>query len=536
MPKTPHPTAAKPVDHSPAWQALEHEAQRFSDSAHPAAFDLRQAFAHDAQRQQKFSRTLHDAQGVLLHTDCSKSFLDDTVWQLLLQLANQREVFALRDAMFSGAAINTSEQRQVMHWLLRAPDSIDLPSSLHAAWQEVKATQDAFLAFAESVRTNAAITDIVNIGIGGSDLGPAMAVQALHAHTLANKRFHFVSNVDGHSLQEVLNHVRPASTLFIISSKSFSTLETMTNARTALQWFTRQSGKDAAPVDRHFVGITTNTAAAAALGIHTTFGFWDWVGGRYSLWSAIGLPLAIAIGADGFRQLLASAHAVDRHFVESPPENNLPLLLGLLQVWESSLLRHNSRCIAPYHADLQRLPAYLQQLEMESNGKSVTRDGQPVNYPTAPTVWGEPGSNGQHAFFQLLRQGTQTIPVEFIAVRQEEHDWPEHQILLLSNALAQAHALMLGNDHADPQKRIAGNRPSTFIVLPELTPRTLGALLALYEHRTFVCGAVWNLNSFDQWGVEQGKILAQDIAQRWQTGDVSGLDPSTAHLLQKLRN
>lgn len=536
------PVAQPALNQSPAWQALQALAPRFAPTGERALgtqqmghFDVRAAFAADPDRLAQFSRTVHDAQGELLHADASKAHIDGAVWQQLLALAESRQVLALRDAMFAGEAINTSEQRQVMHWLLRVLDANAVPAHLLPAWREVEATRSAFLAFAQSVREDASITDVVNIGIGGSDLGPCMAVQALRAHAVRGKRFHFVSNVDGHALQKVLDKVRPSNTLFIVSSKSFTTLETMVNARTALQWFAEQTAGEDVPVHQHFVGITTQVEAAAVLGIRTTFGFWDWVGGRYSLWSAIGLSLAIAIGADGFRQFLAGAHAMDCHFVQAPPAENLPLFLGLLQVWESSLLYYSSRCIAPYHADLQRLPAYLQQLEMESNGKSVTRTGAAVQWPTSPTVWGEPGSNGQHAFFQLLRQGTQIIPVEFIAVRQEEHDWPEHHTLLLANALAQAQALMLGHEHPDPQRRIAGGRPSTFIVLPGLTPRTLGALLALYEHRTFVCGAVWDINSFDQWGVEQGKVLAQNLSCRWRDGNTNGLDPSTANLLRKLR-
>lgn len=537
----PEYAGAPALDQSPAWQALQTLAARFAPTGEKALgqqashFDIRAAFSADPGRLAQFSRTVHDEQGELLHADASKAHIDAEVWRQLLALAESRRVLDWCRAMFAGEPINTSEQRQVMHWLLRVPDAASVPANLQTAWQEMDATRTAFLAFSESVRNDAAITDIVNIGIGGSDLGPYMAVQAMRAHTVPGKRFHFVSNVDGHALQKVLHIVRPQSTLFIVSSKSFTTLETMVNARTALQWFREQTVSTQALIHKHFVGITTQVEAAAALGIRTTFGFWDWVGGRFSLWSAIGLPLAIAIGAEGFRQFLAGAHAMDRHFAEATPEENLPLFLGLLQVWESSLLHYSSRCIAPYHADLRRLPAYLQQLEMESNGKSVTREGTAVRWPTAPAVWGEPGSNGQHAFFQLLRQGTQIIPVEFIAVRQEEHTWPEHHTLLLANALAQAQALMLGYEHPDPQRRIAGGRPSTFMVLPGLTPRTLGALLALYEHRTFVCGAVWGINSFDQWGVEQGKVLAQDLSRRWSNGDTAGLDPSTANLLQKLR-
>ena len=520
-----------------AWRTLQTLAQDFLPASHATlpAFDLREAFATDKARARHFSHTLHDAHGELLHADFSKAPINAAVMQALLHLAQTQKVTALRDAMFNGEAINTSEQRQVMHWLLRVAQPNGLPASLQKIWHEVDATRQAFLAFAQAVHDNAQITDIVNIGIGGSDLGPCMAVQALHGHGQAGKRFHFVSNVDGHELHKVLQQVQPQHTLFVVASKSFTTLETMTNARTALAWFASHKQAGALSIQDHFVGITANVQAAQSLGIHTTFGFWDWVGGRYSLWSAIGLPVAIAIGAQGFDELLAGARAVDEHFMHAPPESNLPVLLGLLQVWETSLLHYSSRCIAPYHADLHRLPAYLQQLEMESNGKSVDKQGRPVAYSTSPTVWGEPGSNGQHAFFQLLRQGTQTVPVEFIAVKTPRHPWPQHHTLLLANAVAQAQALMLGGDHADPQRRIAGNRPSTFVVLPELSPRTLGALLALYEHRVFVCGALWNINSFDQWGVELGKVLARDVVQRFASGDLRDLDASTADLLQRLR-
>ena len=530
----------------PAWQHLQQLAKQFAPSTQaatpqvPAAahFDLRQAFASNPQRTAQLSLALHDAQGELLYCDYSKAHINGEVLQALLHLAEQTQVSALRDAMFSGAAINTSEQRQVMHWLLRVTDPADLPSNLLALWHEVDTTRRAFLDFAESIRADAQITDIVNIGIGGSDLGPCMAVQALYNHALPNKRLHFVSNIDAHDLQQVLQQVQRQHTLFIIASKSFTTLETMFNARTALDWFCNgeqeHNNGNTPDIARHFVGITTNQQAAAALGIRTTFGFWDWVGGRYSLWSAIGLPLAIAIGAQGFMQLLAGARAVDKHFAQAAPQENLPLLLGLLEVWETSFLHYNSRCLAPYHACLQRLPAYLQQLVMESNGKSCTKSDQPTPYPTAAPIWGEPGSNGQHAFFQLLHQGTQAVSVEFIAVRKPEHPWEQHHNLLLVNAIAQAQALMQGREHTQPQHRIAGNRPSTFITLPELSPRTLGALLALYEHRVFVCGAVWNINSFDQWGVELGKVLAQDLMQRINSNALAGLDTSSASLLQRL--
>jgi glucose-6-phosphate isomerase len=319
--------------------------------------------------------------------------------------------------------------------------------------------------------------------------------------------------------------------LFLVASKTFTTLETMTNALSAKRWFETQGGTDVA---RHFAALTTNVEAAAKFGIQTCFGFWDWVGGRYSLWSAIGLPLAIAIGPDNFRQFLAGAHAMDQHFLHADPAHNLPIRLGLLDVWYRNFLHYTSRCIAPYHSALKRFAPYLQQLEMESNGKQVDQAGQALTYGTSPVLWGEPGTNGQHAFFQMLHQGTDVVPLEFVAVKNATHALPDHQALLLSNVLAQAQALMVGKSDAGGHKNFAGNRPSTFILLEDLTPFNLGALIALQEHRVFVSGAVWGINSFDQWGVELGKVLAKDIHARLLTGDVSGLDASTAQLLRRL--
>ena len=388
------------------------------------------------------------------------------------------------------------------------------------------------LAYAEAVRSDAAITDVVNIGIGGSDLGPQMAVLALAAQAHPGKRLHFVSNVDGHALDTVLRTLRPETTLFLIASKTFTTAETMANAQSAKAWFEAGGGKDVA---RHFAALTTNVAAANAWGIQTTFGFWDWVGGRYSLWSAIGLPLAIAVGAQGFSDFLAGAHAMDEHFRTADLAVNLPVRLGLLDVWYRNFHGFSSRCVAPYHQGLARFPAYLQQLEMESNGKRVGLDGQALPYATSPVVWGEPGTNGQHAFFQMLHQGTDVIPVDFIAVRDAAHALPGHQDKLLANALAQAQALMVGQADAGGHKHFPGNRPSTFLLLERLDAASLGALVALYEHRVFVSGAVWGINSFDQWGVELGKVLARDIEARLASGDTAGLDASTAGLLKRLR-
>jgi glucose-6-phosphate isomerase len=397
---------------------------------------------------------------------------------------------------------------------------------------EVHQTLDAMLAFAEAVRADAGITDVVNIGIGGSDLGPQMAVLALDEFVTPAKRFHFVSNVDGHELNAVLKKVKPESTLFLVASKTFTTIETMTNAQSAKAWFQAQGGRDIA---RHFAALTTNVAAANAFGITTTFGFWDWVGGRYSVWSAIGLPLAIAIGANGFREFLAGAHAMDEHFRTAPLAQNLPVRLGLLDVWYRNFHGFTSRSVAPYHSALKRYPAYLQQLEMESNGKRVDASGAALPYGTSPVVWGEPGTNGQHAYFQMLHQGTDVVPVEFVAVKTPKHRLPGHHTLLLANAVAQAQALMQGKVDTGGHKHFTGNRPSTFLLLDELNPSSLGALIALQEHRVFVSGSVWGINSFDQWGVELGKVLAKDVEARLNGGNATGLDGSTAGLLARLR-
>jgi glucose-6-phosphate isomerase len=515
-------------DRTPAWAALQIEF-----AARGRTFDLRQAFAADANRFERFSLSAPH-----VFADLSKNLVDDRSQALLLDLARQCGVAAHRDAMFAGAVINGTEQRQVLHTLLRNPapalaaPSDVAPKNIANELTQVHATLDAMLAYAELVRADTAITDVVNIGIGGSDLGPQMAVLALGAFAASGRRLHFVSNVDGHELDAVLQQVRPEHTLFLIASKTFTTIETMTNAASAKAWFEAQGGTDIA---RHFAALTTNVAAARAFGIATTFGFWDWVGGRYSLWSAIGLPLAIAIGAQGFRDFLAGAHAMDQHFREAQLEHNLPVRLALLDVWYRNFHGFSSRSIAPYHSALRRLPAYLQQLEMESNGKRVDADGQAVPFATAPVLWGEPGTNGQHAYFQMLHQGTDVVPVEFVAVKQARHSLPGHQTLLLANALAQAQALMLGKTDAGGHKHFTGNRPSTFLLLDDLTPASLGALIALQEHRVFISGSLWGINSFDQWGVELGKVLARDVEARLASGDAVGLDGSTAGLLRRLR-
>jgi glucose-6-phosphate isomerase len=505
-------------------------------------FDLRQAFTGDPCR---FAALSFEAPEVF--ADLSKNLLDADALALLLALARECRVEARRDAMLAGVAVNVTEGRAVLHTALRAPRG----ATAHSA--QVHEVLDAVLAYAERVRDSAAsgIRDVVNIGIGGSDLGPQMAVLALQERAHPAIRSHFVSNVDAHDITRVLRQVDAKSTLFIVASKTFTTQETLTNARLAKDWFIAQGGRDIA---RHFVAVTTNVRAAAEFGIDTTFGFWDWVGGRYSLWSAIGLPIAIALGADDFRALLAGAHAMDRHFATAPAARNLPLLLGLLDVWYRNFHGFATRSVAPYHQGLARLPAYLQQLEMESNGKRVDLGGELLPYGTSGVTWGEPGTNGQHAFFQQLHQGTDVVPVEFILVRRAAHDHHDSHAKLLANGLAQARALMVGKTaeqalheraptaapDIDPavlarHRSFPGNRPSTTLLLERLTPRSLGALIALYEHRVFVAGALWGINSFDQWGVELGKAMASDLLPRLASGDAHGLDASTAGLLTRLR-
>jgi len=520
-------------DRTLAWGELQADFE-----ARGRAFNLSQAFSADAGRFEAFSQSAPH-----VFADLSKNLIDARTQQLLLNLADQCGVVQHRDALFAGAAINNTEQRPVMHWLLRKPPlagvNKDLSPSISIASQQlleasaqVHSTLEEMLAYAQTVCDDPRITDVVNIGIGGSDLGPQMAVLALAGFAVPGKRFHFVSNVDGHELAQVLQGLRPQSTLFLVASKTFTTIETMTNARSAKAWFEAHGGVD---VGRHFAALTTNVAAARAFGIDSTFGFWDWVGGRYSLWSAIGLPLAIAIGAQGFRDFLAGAHAMDEHFRLAPLAQNLPVRLGLLDVWYRNFHGFTSRCIAPYHSALRRYPAYLQQLEMESNGKRVDAQGDPVPFDTSPVLWGEPGTNGQHAYFQMLHQGTDVVPMEFVVVKTATHKLPDHHRLLLANALAQAQALMVGQADAGGHRDFPGNRPSTLLMLDALTPASLGALIALQEHRVFVSGALWGINSFDQWGVELGKVLAKDIDTRLQSGDTTGLDGSTAGLLARLR-
>lgn len=528
------PLPRKRCDQTLAWQQLQ---QHFDNTGHQ--LDMRDAFAQDAARYAQLSLSAPH-----LFADLSKNLVDAATQQLLLQLAQECDLERYRDAMFAGDAINQSEGRAVMHWLLRQPrEGLGdwLPHSNAAvrdALNDVHSSLDVMLALADQVRANPQITDIVNIGIGGSDLGPAMVVNALEDWRTEGKRFHFVSNVDGHELGHVLAQIKPESTLFLIASKSFTTLETMVNAHSAREWFVAHGGSDdrAAPlsISKHFWALTTNTDAAAQFGIDTTLGFWDWVGGRYSLWSVIGLPIAIAVGRENFLGLLQGAHDMDVHFKTAPLTENLPVRMGLLDVWYRNFHGFNSRCVAPYSHGLRRLSAYLQQLEMESNGKGMDTDNHILPYSTSPVVWGEPGTNGQHAFFQMIHQGRDVIPVEFIAARDGGKTLSHHQKNLVINAIAQAQALLVGRVEERGPKYCPGNRPSTFLLMEKLTPTSLGALIALYEHRVFVSGALWGINSFDQWGVELGKQLAKDLFERRERDDWEGVDPSTIALVGKL--
>jgi glucose-6-phosphate isomerase len=521
-------------DRTQAWAALQGHF-----AAHGQQLNLVEAFARDAGRFAAFSFAAPE-----VFADLSKNLIDTATLHFLLAMARECGLEAQRDALLRGDIANATEGRAVLHTALRAPQGTG-PFS-----DEVHEVLDAMLDYATRVRADGLIKDIVNIGIGGSDLGPQMAVRALQAYTQPGQRVHFVSNVDGHDIAPLLQTLDARHTLFIIASKTFTTQETMANAHAARDWFLSQGGQH---IERHFAATTTNVQAAAAFGISTTFGFWDWVGGRYSLWSAIGLPIAMAIGADNFRVLLAGAHAMDRHFATAPLEKNLPVLMGLIDIWYRNFHGFASRSVAPYHQGLARLPAYLQQLEMESNGKRVDHDGQPLPFATSPVVWGEAGTNGQHAYFQMLHQGSDVVPVEFIAVKTPAHALAEQHRMLLANCLAQSQALMLGKTAGQARAERAptaaadlsaevlaqhrsfpGNRPSTTLVLEALTPHALGALIALFEHRVFTSGALWGINSFDQWGVELGKALCNQLLPRLSSGDGSGLDASTAGLLKRL--
>ncbi|HEV7912356.1 MAG TPA: glucose-6-phosphate isomerase [Albitalea sp.] len=519
-----------------------------------ASGTMREAFAADPKRFETFSASDGD-----LLLDWSKCAVDQRTMELLEKLAGAADLEGRRAAMFSGKKINITEDRAVLHTALRNLAGKGVTVDGQDVKADVLSVLDAMGAFADAIRSGKAagatgkkITDIVNIGIGGSDLGPAMATLALAPYH-DGPRAHYVSNIDGAHIHDTLKGLSAETTLFIIASKTFTTVETMTNAETARKWVQKALGKEA--VGKHFAAVSTALDKVAAFGIapDRVFGFWDWVGGRYSLWSAIGLPIALAIGADHFRALLGGAHAMDRHFAEAPLAKNLPVLLALIDVWYRNFHRFTSRSVAPYHQGLKRLPAYLQQLEMESNGKRVDLDGNDLPFATSPVVWGEPGTNGQHAYFQMLHQGTDVIPVEFILVKRPTHALTDLHSKLLANGLAQSQALMLGKrtEQALAEKpptastqidaltlarhrTFPGNRPSTTLLLEQLTPASLGALIALYEHRVFASGALWGINSFDQWGVELGKALCSDLLPRLASGRTDGLDGSTAGLMRRL--
>ena len=527
-----HKSAAQDIPPSLTLSALPAFVALQSHYAEAKNWRLRDLFAADAGRFDRFSL---EAAGLLL--DYSKNRVSDLTMDMLTQLARERNIEARRDAMFAGDKINVTEDRAVLHTALRTPKGQPLTVDGQDVLKEVHGVLDHIRIFTERVRSGdwlgrsgSPITDIVNIGIGGSDLGPAMAVRALRPFVHPRLTMHFVSNVDGHDLDAVLSRVNPETTLFIVASKTFTTRETMLNAQSARAWFLE--GRQESDLPRHFVAVSTNTAAVREFGIdpENMFPFWDWVGGRYSIWSAIGLPVALAIGFDRFSEFLAGAHAMDRHFRTAPLESNMPVVMALLGVWYRNFFGYDSLSIAPYHQDLGRFPAYLQQLDMESNGKRVMADGSTVDVSTGPLIWGDVGTNGQHAYFQLLHQGTDITPVDFIAALKPAHGLPGHHQVLLANCFAQSEAFMKGKTAEEvraemqagkiaedniealvPHRTFPGNRPSNTILMDALAPGTLGALIALYEHKVFVQGVLWGVNSFDQWGVELGKVLAKNI-------------------------
>ena len=537
----------KPLTTLPAWKALTRHSQTIKRR------HLRELFAQDKRRGERFT-----AEGAGLFLDYSKNRISAETVRLLGQLAKETDLRNQVAAMFRGEKINVTENRAVLHVALRAPRSTVIRLDGKNVVPEVHAVLNKMAIFANRVRsgkwkghTGRRIRNVINIGIGGSDLGPVMAYEALRHYSNPSMTFRFISNVDGADFVEATRDLDPAETLFIISSKTFTTLETMTNAHSARAWLLRAFRGDAKAVARHFVAVSTNAEKVAEFGIDRAnmFGFWDWVGGRYSMNSAIGLSTMIAIGPAHFRALLAGAHEMDEHFRTAPLEKNLPALLGLLTVWNTNFLGAETVAVLPYENYLKRFPAYLQQLTMESNGKHVTRDGQPVNYSTGPIFWGEPGTNGQHSFYQLIHQGTRLIPCDFIAFARPLTPLGRHHDLLLANVFAQAEALAFGKTVAEvkaegvpaalvPHKVFSGNRPSNTILADKLTPATLGKLVALYEHSVFVQGAVWNIDSFDQWGVELGKVLAQRIVPELESRTAPKLkhDSSTNHLIRRYRN
>jgi glucose-6-phosphate isomerase len=535
-----------PLRRRPAWKALEAHFQKVK------GLQLRQLFAEDPGRGERLTA---EAAGIFL--DYSKNRVTDETLRLLVQLAEQSGLRERIEAMFRGEKINVTEQRAVLHVALRAPKGASIVVDGENVVPWVHAVLDRMADFAGRVRSGAwrghtgkRIRNVVNVGIGGSDLGPAMAYQALRHYGERSMTFRFVSNVDGTDLAEATRDLDPAETLFVVCSKTFTTVETMTNARSARDWALAGLGGDAGAVARHFVAVSTNAAKVTEFGIDTAsmFGFWDWVGGRYSMDSAIGLSTMLAIGPDHFRAMLGGFHEVDQHFRIAPFERNLPVLKGLLSVWYGDFFGAQTAAVLPYEQYLDRFPAYLQQLTMESNGKQVTLEGSRVDYDTGAITWGEPGTNGQHSFFQLLHQGTRLVPADFIAFGQSLNPLGRHHDLLLANALAQTEALAFGKtadevraegtpDWLVPHRVFEGNRPTNTLLLDRLTPAALGKLVALYEHDVFTQAAVWNIDPFDQWGVELGKVLAQRIVPELESREEPALahDGSTNALIRRCR-
>ncbi|MFF5435937.1 glucose-6-phosphate isomerase [Streptomyces achromogenes] len=536
------------LTHRPEWTALaDHRAQ-----GRP---HLRELFAADPGRAERYVVRVGD-----LYIDYSKHLITDETLALLQELATATGVFALRDAMFRGERINVTENRAVLHTALRAPRDAVIEVDGENVVPQVHAVLDKMARFADRVRsgewtghTGRPIRNVVNIGIGGSDLGPAMAYEALRPYTARELTFRFVSNVDGADLHEAVRDLDPAETLFIVASKTFTTIETITNATSARSWLLDAFDGDEKAVAKHFVALSTNAGKVADFGIDTDnmFEFWDWVGGRYSYDSAIGLSLMIAIGPDRFREMLDGFHLMDEHFRTAPAEANAPLLLGLLGIWYGNFHDAQSHAVLPYSHYLSKFTAYLQQLDMESNGKSVQRDGKPVDWQTGPVVWGTPGTNGQHAYYQLIHQGTKLIPADFIGfarpVAELSGELKAQHDLLMANFFAQTQALAFGKtadevraegvaEEQVAHRTFRGDHPTTTILATELTPSVLGQLIALYEHKVFVQGAVWNIDSFDQWGVELGKVLAKRVEPALTEGaDVPGLDPSSTALVAAYR-
>ncbi|MFG3269602.1 glucose-6-phosphate isomerase [Streptomyces luteogriseus] len=544
------PSGSPRLDRRPEWTALEDH--RTDALPQP---DLRELFAADPGRAERYVVRVGD-----LRIDYSKHLVTDETLALLQELATATDVFGLRDAMFRGERINTTEDRAVLHTALRAPRDAVIEVDGENVVPGVHAVLDKMAAFADRVRsgewtghTGKRIRNVVNIGIGGSDLGPAMAYEVLRPFTDRSLTVRFVSNVDGSDLHEAVRDLDPAETLFIVASKTFTTIETITNATSARSWLLTGLGGDEKAVAKHFVALSTNAEKVAGFGIDVDnmFEFWDWVGGRYSYDSAIGLSLMIAIGPDRFREMLDGFRIVDEHFRNAPAEANAPLLLGLLGIWYGNFHDAQSHAVLPYSHYLSKFTAYLQQLDMESNGKSVDRDGKPVEWQTGPVVWGTPGTNGQHAYYQLIHQGTKLIPADLIGfarpVAELSDELKAQHDLLMANLFAQGQALAFGKTAEEvraegvpeeqvPHRTFRGNHPTTTILATELSPSVLGQLIALYEHKVFVQGAVWNIDSFDQWGVELGKVLAKRVEPALTEGaDVPGLDPSTAALVAAYR-